>query len=253
MDGGSNDGSVEYLDELYMQGRIHQFASEKDFGEGHGYNKAILRARGEIIKVISDDDAYDYNAIQFCKQFMLAHPDVQVLGADGFGVNNLLQINKFDRRFAIANYKVWKKNRTPFIFCGLSLILRKDAIPLIGLVNNNFIITDFEWTLRITAGKVKLGWYTGLLYVNILNQQSNSGTNWKRMEIEREKLEKLYLGKRTLISFQTKDKIKNIFRPIKYKLLTKKIIKPLSYEIIYQQSVQLLKETNKSIQHEVLV
>lgn len=252
-DGGSTDGTKEYLQTLFEEGKIHQFVSEKDFGEANGYNKAILSAKGTVIKIISDDDAYFFDGIRRCKAFLLEHPDVHLIGADGFGVNNLLQHNTFSQRFAINEFKAWRETKKPFIFCGLSVVFRKDALPLIGFWNPNFLVIDFEYTLRVTASKARLGWYTGLLYVNIVNEQSNSGRHWKRMEIEKEKLEQFYLGKSPLLSYQTKDKLKNILRPIKYKLFPKKILNPLPYKDIYQQSVQRLKESNQSIQHEVIV
>lgn len=251
-DGGSTDGTKEYLQQLFEAGMIHQYVSERDFGEANGYNKAILSARGEVIKIISDDDAYNFEGIKKCKEFMLAHPAVQLLGADGYGVNNLLQHNQFSQRVAINDFKKWKQSGTPFIFCGLSIIFRKDALPLIGFWNPNFLIIDFEFTLRVTSSKAKVGWYTGLLYVNIVNQQSNSGRHWKRMEIEREKLEQFYFGKKPFLSFQTKDRIKNLFRPIKYKLFPEKVANPMSYEDIYHQSMQLLNKKNQSSKHEVL-
>lgn len=251
-DGGSTDGTKEYLQQLFDNGQIHQYVSERDFGEANGYNKAILCAKGEVIKIISDDDAYNYVGIKKCKEFLLANPDVHLVGADGYGVNNLLQHNQFSQRFAIQDFKKWQQTRKPFIFCGLSIIFRKDALPLIGFWNPNFIIIDFEYTLRVTASKAKLGWYTGLLYVNIVNQQSNSGRHWKRMEMERERLEQFYFGTKPFLSYETKDRLKNIFRPVKYRLFPKTIANPVSYESIYQQSMQLLAESGQSSTNEVL-
>jgi glycosyltransferase involved in cell wall biosynthesis len=252
VDGGSNDGTSAYLQKLFEEGKIHQFISEKDHGEGHGYNKSFLKTRGELIKIVSDDDAYYFEGIEQCKKFMLGHPEIEVLGADGFAVNNSLQKNEFSQRYDIERFKKWQGNKKPFIFCGLSMMFRRDALPVIGLVNNNFIITDFEYTLRITSGKAKIAWYTGLVYVNIINAQSNSGTQWRRMEMEREKLEQLYFNKRILIPFQTKDKVKNIFRPLKKKLFPQKMIEPVNYFEIYQQSMQYLIEGNKGIKHDYL-
>ncbi len=251
-DGYSTDGTREYLHELFSEGKIHQFVSEKDKGEAHGYNKAMLAAKGTLIKIISDDDAYDYNAIRRCKEFMLDRPALQLVAADGFGVNNLLQTNQFDRRNAVNNFKQWQRDRTPFIFCGLSIILRKDAIPLLGLWDCNYLIIDFEYSLRASASKAKLGWYTGLFYVNIVNANSNSGTQWRRMEIEKEKLTTLYFGRRPLISFRQKDRIKNLFRPLKRKLFKEISTQSESYESIYSKSMELLRSENQQIQATIL-
>ena len=83
-DGGSTDGTREYLEDLYKKGLIHQFSSEKDKGEANGYNKAILQANGELIKIITDDDIYAYDRIKQCKEFMLQNPEKDMLGSDGF-------------------------------------------------------------------------------------------------------------------------------------------------------------------------
>lgn len=253
MDGGSTDGTREYIDALYQDKKVHQFISEKDYGEANGYNKAMLRANGELIKIISDDDAYYYPGIERCKKQMLENKDVQVVAADGFAVNNLLQHNDFSRRHNIEDFKKWKDCKTPFIFCGLSILFRKDAIPLIGLWDGNFIIIDFEFSLRITSSKVRLGWYEELFYVNIVNQQSNSGRHWKRMELEKERLEHFYLNKRKLVSYNTKDRFKEMLRPIKYRLFPTKIINPVSYEEIYKQSKEQLEFANKSVHNASLL
>ena len=61
-DGGSSDGTPEYLSQLHQAGHIQQFVSERDKGEAHGFNKAMLRAKGELLKLVTDDDAFCYQA-----------------------------------------------------------------------------------------------------------------------------------------------------------------------------------------------
>ena len=53
VDGASTDGTKEYLQNLYNEGLIQQLISEKDLGEAHGFNKALLLAKGDL--VISKD------------------------------------------------------------------------------------------------------------------------------------------------------------------------------------------------------
>ncbi len=252
-DGGSKDGTAEFLQDNFDKGLIHQFVSEKDFGEANGYNKAMLAAKGTLIKIISDDDAYDYEAISFCKEFMCAHPGVHLVAADGYGVNNLLQHNNFHRRYQVRDFNSWKQTRKPFIFCGLSIMLRKDALPLLGLWDPNFLIIDFEYALRVTKSKATIGWYSGVNYVNIVNEKSNSGNHWRRMEVEKEQLERLYLGKSPLISFKVKDAVKNIVRPLKYRLFPGRTYDPVPYAEIYKLSKQKLKDENASIKSEIFM
>ena len=78
-DGASTDGTVEYLTDLYTQGKIHHFISEPDNGESHGFNKGILLASGELIKLLTDDDVFYYAGIQECKTYMLENKSLNIL------------------------------------------------------------------------------------------------------------------------------------------------------------------------------
>jgi glycosyltransferase involved in cell wall biosynthesis len=215
IDGGSNDGSAAFLHDLYQQGKIHQFISERDKGESHGTNKAFLMAKGEVIKIITDDDAYSFSAIQRCKQFMLDNPDVDVLGCDGYSYMISNENPEFTLNPFIDNYKRWQKEHVSFFFCGLSLMLRKSSLPILGLFNTSVRMIDVEYTMRITASKCKLAWFTGVCFVNIANENSNSIKWWKLSMIEREKMDFMYLDRLPFMRFMKKDRIKNIFRPVK--------------------------------------
>jgi hypothetical protein len=62
-----------------------------------------------------------------------------------------------------------------------------------------------------------------------------------------------YFNKRPIISFRQKDSLKNLLRPLKHKLISDKPSEPLPYFKVYEQSLQLLKQTNQHINYEVLV
>jgi glycosyltransferase involved in cell wall biosynthesis len=47
VDGNSTDGSREYLQGLFQAGSIHQYLSESDKNQAHGWNKALLMAKGD--------------------------------------------------------------------------------------------------------------------------------------------------------------------------------------------------------------
>ncbi|MFM7859735.1 MAG: glycosyltransferase [Flammeovirgaceae bacterium] len=191
VDGGSTDGTVEFLKQLKSENKIHQFISEKDFGEAHGTNKAMLMARGELIKIITDDDAFHFQNINSCKEFMLSNNIIDVLGSNGYYVNTSIstqpewvQMDSF--------FLNWKSNRKPFLFSGLSLMIRRSSLPLLGLLDTNFMIVDFEYTLRITSCKARVAWFTGATFLNIINPQSNSNKYLKRLRAEKKKLMKFY-------------------------------------------------------------
>ena len=63
IDGNSTDGSREYLEELADVGAITTYISKPDHGEAEGWNRGLLAARGDLIKLISDDDSFYYPGI----------------------------------------------------------------------------------------------------------------------------------------------------------------------------------------------
>ena len=193
VDGGSADGSGEYLRGLQVDGKIHQFVSEKDAGESHGLNKAILLARGKLIKVITDDDIFHYPAIQACKSFLLANPQVDVLAFDGYGVNRSEKQLAFRATDFKKGFLEWRENRRPFLFSGLSLMFRRQSIPQLGLFNTLVKIVDMEYSMRVTSMKIGIAYYTGLAFVNIVGPESNSVRFSRVLENERKQARQMYL------------------------------------------------------------
>lgn len=192
IDGGSHDGTAAYLQQLAAEKKIDQFLSEKDHGEAHGTNKAMLLARGELVKIITDDDIYHYPTITTCKKFMLDHPELDILGYGGFGFN----INHSDYSYMEIDYTndftTWKQTKKPFLFCGLSFMMRKTSLAYMGLFNSSYKIVDIEYAIRVTSMKTRIAYYTGMGYVNIVNPQSNSHKFYETIAREKKQLAKTY-------------------------------------------------------------
>lgn len=153
-DGGSTDGTVYYLDKLYKEGLIHQFVSEKDFGEAHGFNKGILLAKGSLIKLLSDDDIFDYAVINSCKDYMLANPRIDIMIANICSFNSM---KKPSQLVFVKSYEIWFKEwvnkRVTNCFCCLPIIIRNSSLSYIGLLDPSFKHVDFEYAVRITSKK----------------------------------------------------------------------------------------------------
>ncbi|WP_046243181.1 glycosyltransferase family A protein [Hymenobacter terrenus] len=172
-DGGSKDGTPEYLQGLFEAGLIQQYVSERDKGEAHGFNKAMLRARGDLLKVITDDDAFCYPAIGEAKAFMLAHPEVDVLT----GNTGLIHLEKLDTATlyddVADNFRRWLAHREVVWLIGLPLLIRRTSLALTGLFHTGVVQVDTEFTYRITGLNVSLAWSTAVLSVRLENPQSN--------------------------------------------------------------------------------
>jgi glycosyltransferase involved in cell wall biosynthesis len=202
IDAGSSDGTREYLFELYNQKKIHQFISEKDFGESHGTNKAILLANGKLIKIITDDDLFHYPTIKLAKQKMLVDESIDVIGFDGFGYN--MDLGTANKRNVWKTYLDWKSNKKPFIFSGLSIMFRKTSLPYIGLLNSTQKAIDFEYTLRITAlKKINLAWIKNWGFINVANSSSNSNKFHEEIYLD---------GIANVFYYQFRNKIKYIIK-----------------------------------------
>lgn len=257
IDGASTDGTKEYLQELYNAGKIHQFVSEPDMGEAHGFNKGILMAKGTLIKLLSDDDAFFYPGIKCCKKFMLENPQIDILASEGAGYIITCEPSSF-----YMNYKEYLNCTKPFAFCGLGLMFRKSSIPLIGLFNTNIICVDNEFAYRITSGKANLAWYTGYNWARILNNLSNTNVYSDQVQKEREKVKQFYEGATLKDRFERQvSRIqKNIIKPARY--IKKKIlgeqknnITVLTYDIIskkFNECYNWLEEINKNNEFEFL-
>jgi glycosyltransferase involved in cell wall biosynthesis len=251
VDGASTDGTVEYLRDLYEQGKIHQFLSEPDKGEAHGYNKCLLMARGELIKLITDDDVFYYPGIQKCKQFMLTHPEIDILGTQGAGGGSSLSPQEF--LVSLELCKTWMSSSQPFSFCCLGLMIRRCSLPLTGMFHTSFLRVDAEFSYRITSSSINLAWFTGLCWVHCANLQSNSRHAY-RMHREMERLEEFYgISRKPVERIESqivlfKQKVVDLIRRTPYLRRLKEQIKPEwilpPIEDVYTSSYQWIQKVN---------
>ncbi|MDO7846739.1 glycosyltransferase family A protein [Hymenobacter sp. M29] len=225
-DGGSKDGTKEYLQGLFEAGKIQQFVSERDKGEAHGFNKGFLRAKGLLLKLITDDDAFCYTAIAEAKQFMLANPEVDVLTGNT-GLIHLERLETVSFYDDVAeNFRRWLDKKEVVWMIGLPLLIRRESLALTGLLHTGTVQVDTEFTYRITSLNVNLAWSTAMMSVRLENPQSNfrvmnRGQKWRRASDEEADRIRYYYDKRysSLKNVLTQrlpfDWLKEPFRPIK--------------------------------------
>jgi glycosyltransferase involved in cell wall biosynthesis len=174
VDGNSTDGSKEYLQQLFTENKIHQFISEPDKNQAHGWNKAMLMAKGTIIKKIIDDDVFCYGAIRECKKHMLLNPDVDVMLSNDLGssLNNHKNIQKLSR---LPQFEKWNKGHVPsFTFGDVHMLIRRSSLAYIGLYNTAFVMMDWEYALRISYLKCNIAYYTGYNALSVAHDQTVS-------------------------------------------------------------------------------
>lgn len=210
VDGDSTDGSKEFLSQLYNQRIIQSFISEKDRNQAHGWNKALLMARGTIIKKIIDDDVFDLEAIRKCARWMLEHQEMDFCISDCLQTTLIepITITSASRK---AQYLAWKDNKTKsFTYSDVYLLIRKSSLSEFGLFDTQFRMLDWEYSLRCSYLKAKIAYYTGNMALCV-NTPGNitSTTSPETLSYEGEigKLKYEYAGDGAEISLYSKFKI----------------------------------------------
>jgi len=161
VDGDSTDGAKEYLQQLYSDGKIHQFVSEPDKNQAHAWNKALLMAKGMIIKKLIDDDVYCFSAIRKCCDLMLQNSTIDICISDVLNgdLANPEQVNAASR---LPQFEVWRSGKTKaFTFSDVSMLIRRSALSYIGLYDTQFRMLDWEYSLRASYMKANIAYYTG--------------------------------------------------------------------------------------------
>jgi glycosyltransferase involved in cell wall biosynthesis len=210
VDGNSADGSGAYLQQLFEEGKIQQFISEPDKSQAHAWNKAMLMAKGIIIKKIIDDDVFCYGAIRKCKDFLLANPAIDVIISNDLAtrLNDYKNVQKVSR---LPQFKNWKSGINPsFTFGDVHMLIRKASLTYIGLYNTGFIMIDWEYSLRISYLQARIVYYTGYNALSVTHAQSISSLKNTRLITEQGKKGAVfydYKGDRHEISTWSKIKI----------------------------------------------
>ncbi|GAB3927676.1 glycosyltransferase [Mucilaginibacter myungsuensis] len=172
VDGDSTDGTREYLQQLFNEGKIHQYLSEPDKNQAHGWNKAFLMAKGTIIKKIIDDDVFCYAAIRQCKDHMLANPDVDVVisnDLDSVATNH----TQIQERSRLKHFEQWKNGITPsFTFSDVHMLIKRSSLPYLGLYYTGFTMMDYEYALRISYLQANIVYYTGYNALSVAHPQT---------------------------------------------------------------------------------
>ena len=253
VDGGSSDGTVEYLKELFDQKKIHQFISEKDFGEAHGTNKAILMAKGELLKIITDDDIFDFKVIDFCKNHLLINKEIDICGSDGIGCSAMNKTNDFIPTVYRDGFLEWKISKKPFLFCGLSYLIRRSSIPKLGLLSTQFKIIDLEYSARVSSLNANIVFCSAYSFANIVGIDSNSSKFFDAIKQEKKILKYLY---KNISNLNYSIELKHIIKTNVQNLLgSKKIAQPIanfSYTELVKDSTMALLKINSKIEFSFL-
>ena len=192
VDGGSIDGTVEYLQKLRAEGRIDVFLSEPDRGQGHGINKAILLSSGELIKPINDDDLYDFAAIAEARRYMQARPNIDVLCSTVHVVDWEPTPHLIAHRI-VADASLFPRRDRSFPFGDIGMMLRRSSLSLLGLFSPEIAWIDYEFSMRVTSTRATIACMDRTTGLRLTNDTSKSLRFWRQLEEERARINAYYL------------------------------------------------------------
>lgn len=263
VDGNSTDGSKEYLQDLFDKGIIHQFVSEPDRNQAEGWNKAILLARGQIIKKIIDDDVFDLAAIRKCTDWMISHPEVDLCISDCLQAN-LNQPGYITKASRLPFFQDWKnKTVKSFSFSDVYLLIRKNALPRLGLFDMQFRMLDWEYSLRCSYLQATIAYYTGCVALAVATPGNITSTSDKETLKREGKIGEIkyeYAGDRAHISFISEVKIfigkrlnnLGLRKPRQSEFITIEATSEEHLDQIYLSFYAKLKEYNSTQHFEIL-
>ncbi len=153
IDGGSKDGTVDII-RKYQQWISH-WVSESDKGQTDAINKGFRASSGEIIAWQNSDDTYEPNAIFNAVNFLIEHPETDVVYSDCHLIdkNSLVIGHLPSKEYSLSNCLLGHivPNQTAFI--------RRRAWEAVGGVDQNLhfaIEEDFWLKLGIKAKLTQL-------------------------------------------------------------------------------------------------
>lgn len=258
VDGNSTDGSKEYLQTLFEEGKIHQLVSEPDKNQAHAWNKAMLMANGTIIKKVIDDDVFCYRAIRECKNYMLQNSGIDVMISNDLScsLHDHKNIQKLTR---LPQFEKWNKGITPsFTFGDVNMLIRRSSLAYIGLYNPAFVMMDWEYSLRISYLKSNIVYYTGYNALSVAHLQTVSSLRNNKITDEQGKRGCVfyeYEGDRAEISLWSEIKIRigKFLHKIKQANVEPKEEPIEDIQSIYNYCYDYLSELNKSITPAILL
>ena len=158
VDGLSTDHTIEVINQ--HSDMVDVFVSEPDVNTAHALNKGILLSRGKYIRQICDDDVLYPEGLEQAIQVMEKHPEVDLLVCGG------------TKRKGEHIWTVWLPPGTNYgksvedVFrykaAGVGFIIRRSALPLIGLHplgtagDNEFVLQSISRGANVKFCRINL-------------------------------------------------------------------------------------------------
>lgn len=156
IDGGSNDGTVELLDEYQQRGKISTFLSAPDRGIYDAYNKGVAAARGRYLVFLNSDDYFYDSTVLQQSVSALEEEEADFFCADTVMFKkNKIRVKTADLLSVCYNLPV----------CHQALVVKRSLFDQCGPFDLNYqLAADYKFILRLYLSGAK-GIYRPILFV----------------------------------------------------------------------------------------
>lgn len=147
-DGGSTDGTVDFLTELSQQDTRLRWFSETDSGPAQALNRALKRARGTVIGWLNSDDLYTGGAIERAVDFFNQHANYLMVYGHGEHINiDGDFIDKYPTLLPEVSYSQFSEG---CFICQPTVFFRRSMPLLVGNFDESFKTAfDFDYWMRV--------------------------------------------------------------------------------------------------------
>lgn len=162
---------------------VTEYIHIKNQGEAYGVNQGLVRAHGEFIKEISDDDIIYPEGMRLALNYLMLHPEVDALQCGGeayeqvkHGEVKLLYCQQVPKNRNIGKDYGALLCHVP---CGLGLILRRRILPKVGLFDTSYLAVDINYMARIILAKCNYQYFDVCLYRHIKYPHSGEQADFR--------------------------------------------------------------------------
>lgn len=178
---GSVDGSREICEQLiYEFPGLVKLITDFDTCAAEGLNNGLAHAKGAIVGVLNADDLYIPGALNHVIAYFESHPEIDVLLAGGFLINENTGSWKFVLPTKITRISLGLSRHGSLTFFHQGMFYRRDRFPKVTFNQSNRINWDKEFLIKLFQSDAKIGYLKLPLAFFRINENSLTYAGFNR-------------------------------------------------------------------------
>lgn len=131
-------------------------------GKPAALNRAIARARGEVVAIFDSDTRYESDLLLRIAKYFHDHPDVEIAQAFpnvmNANRNVITQINFYETRFWFQGLQAAKERYGLFMhLAGTGMFIRRRVLEELGPWDEGCLTEDLDYSMRLAMSGAKMG------------------------------------------------------------------------------------------------